>query len=212
MRRLSLLPFAVLAVAFMAFGCHESTGSEPSAEPMGSGPGMETEGGEATPVAVEIGIPNEHHPAHNLITGGQPTEAELQKAKARGVSWVISLQTEEEPGAKEEAEQVRDLGMAFRRLPVKGAEGVTKANADALDRLLAETGESTVLLHCASGNRTGALLALRAYYYQNMSVPEALAFGKSAGLAGLEPVVRDKLEASCQAQPSRCGPADATAP
>jgi len=50
------------------------------------------------------------------------------------------------------------------------------------------------LLHCGSGNRVGALLALLKSS-QGASDEAALEYGISAGLTGLEPVVRARLAA-----------------
>jgi len=48
---------------------------------------------------------------------------------------------------------------------------------------------SPVLVHCMSGNRVGALFALRAFWLQGMSAVEALAVGRRYGLTKLEPLV-----------------------
>lgn len=198
--------FSVSFVALLGLSaCHgQSSSTEPAASPaMASSSGGEQS---AATAPAAIGFPNEHHPAPGLITGGAPTAAELARAQKQGVLEVISLQTLDEPGADKEQQTVESLGMAFVRLPIAGPDDVTKANADKLDQDIADAGDRTIYLHCASGNRAGALLALRAYYFENKSVPEALAFGRSAGMTGLEPVVKKQLEEACQAAPSRCGP------
>jgi hypothetical protein len=50
-----------------------------------------------------------------------------------------------------------------------------------------------VLLHCASANRVGALLALREAWHRGAEPQAALAVGIEAGLTGLEPATREKL-------------------
>ena len=52
-------------------------------------------------------------------------------------------------------------------------------------------------MHCASGNRVGALMALRASQ-NGASAEEAMAAGKAAGLTRLEPVVAKRLEEAGQ--------------
>ena len=54
-----------------------------------------------------------------------------------------------------------------------------------LDRLLAQAEGERTLLHCASGNRVGALMALRAAWLHGASDEEALAIGRAHGLASL---------------------------
>jgi protein tyrosine phosphatase (PTP) superfamily phosphohydrolase (DUF442 family) len=69
---------------------------------------------------------------------------------------------------------------------------VTYANANELDRLLAQF-DKPVLVHCGSGNRAGALLALRAKL-NGADDETALEAGRDTGLTGLEPVVKQRLE------------------
>ena len=64
-------------------------------------------------------------------------------------------------------------------------------NAANLDQILSDY-DGPVLVHCGSGNRVGALLALRQSLL-GADDEDALAYGKSAGLTGLEPVVRARL-------------------
>ena len=61
--------------------------------------------------------------------------------------------------------------------------------------MLSEEGEGKVLMHCGSGNRVGAMMALRARWVQGRSAEEALAIGRSSGLKGLEGDVRTLLQA-----------------
>ncbi len=53
--------------------------------------------------------------------------------------------------------------------------------------------EGPVLLHCRTGNRVGALLALRASM-QGASDEEALEIGRKAGLGSLETAVVEQLD------------------
>ncbi len=51
-----------------------------------------------------------------------------------------------------------------------------------------------MFVHCASGNRAGALMALRAYFVQNMSPAAAIDEGKRAGLTSLIGTVSSVIE------------------
>ena len=77
-------------------------------------------------------------------------------------------------------------------MPIAGAQDLTPANATALKKLLDESGDG-VLLHCASGNRAGALLALMAAQEERLPPAQALELGKQAGMKSLSPVVEEKL-------------------
>ena len=139
-------------------------------------------------------------PRDGLRTGGQPDAHDLAALRAQGVRTVIDLRgTGEDRGFDEAAEAAR-LGMAYVALPVAGKDEVTPARADALQALLDRHGDG-VLVHCASGNRAGALLALAAAR-SGMPADDALAFGRKAGLTSLEPVVAAQLATAGAPRPS----------
>ena len=54
-------------------------------------------------------------------------------------------------------------------------------------------GSQPVVLHCASSNRVGALLAMKAFYVDEATPEEALALARKAGITRMEPAVRQKL-------------------
>lgn len=132
-------------------------------------------------------------PQPGLHTGGQPSQTDLSRLKSEGVRTVIDLRGPQEDRGYDEAAEAQRLGMAYIALPVTGKDDVTQANAKALGELLrAQDGD--VLLHCASGNRVGALLAMDAVA-RGVPREEALELGRKAGLKSLEPVVVERLAA-----------------
>ncbi|MDZ4048126.1 MAG: sulfur transferase domain-containing protein [Pseudoxanthomonas sp.] len=122
-------------------------------------------------------------PRPGLHTGGQPSRDDLARLQAEGVRTVIDLRAPQEDRGYDQAAEVRRLGMDYIALP---------ANAAALHALLKER-DGEVLLHCASGNRVGALLALAAVQVDGASPEAALTLGRAAGLKSLEPVVMERL-------------------
>jgi protein tyrosine phosphatase (PTP) superfamily phosphohydrolase (DUF442 family) len=118
-------------------------------------------------------LPNRNEPLAGITTAGQPNAVQLEAAAAAGIKSVIDLR-----GPKD--------------LPVAGADGVTYANASALDKLLAKL-DGPVLIHCTTGNRVGAMLALRAKL-NGADSESALALGEAAGLKALKPTVEQKLD------------------
>jgi uncharacterized protein (TIGR01244 family) len=144
--------------------------------------------------AAESGdLPNRRDPLAGITTAGQPDAAQLEGAAKAGFKSVIDLRGPDEDRGLDEPAVVARLGMSYVSLPVEGAAGVSYANASALDKLLAKV-ERPVLIHCSTGNRAGALLALRAKL-GGADSETALALGKTAGLKGLEPTVEQKLAA-----------------
>lgn len=126
-----------------------------------------------------------------ILVGGQPTPAQLERARDLGYKTVINLRQPEEKD-NTDPELVRYLEMTYVSLPIGGPSDITQEKARALADALEAT-ESPVLVHCASGNRVGGLFAMKAFYVDGMSPEEALAVGKAAGMTRLEPTVREKL-------------------
>ena len=139
--------------------------------------------------APKVDFLNVRQPMPDLLTGGQPTLEELAKAAEAGYTTVITLRRDGEIDWDEKAE-VEKLGMRFVHLPI-GREDVTEESARALAEAL-ET-EGPVLLHCGSGNRVGALLALKAFHVDGKDADAALEFGREAGLTSLEDQVKELL-------------------
>jgi uncharacterized protein (TIGR01244 family) len=135
-------------------------------------------------------LPNGREPLPGIVTGGQPTLEQFEEARAKGFRMVINLRTPSEPGPS--PEEIQALGLAYRSIPVAGADGLTEDNARALATALEEA-KGPVIVHCGSGNRVGALFALKAFALDGKSPEEALALGKKAGLTHLEPAVRQRL-------------------
>ncbi|MGB5333581.1 MAG: sulfur transferase domain-containing protein [Woeseiaceae bacterium] len=126
-----------------------------------------------------------------ITSAGQPDEAALKDFADSGYAAVIDLRTDSEDRGLDERVVVESLGMDYVSLPI-GSDGISFDNARALDKLLSGY-DQPVLVHCASGNRVGALLALRASL-KGADDETAMELGKQGGLTGLEPKVREALE------------------
>lgn len=136
------------------------------------------------------GLPNLKHPAPDCIVGGQPTPDQLAAAARAGVRRVINLRGASEDAGYDEAGHAAELGLEYHALPVRGPQDLTPEKARELDALLTAADRPITLVHCASGARVGALVALRAGWLQGQSTAEAIAIGRRWGLAPkFEPVV-----------------------
>jgi uncharacterized protein (TIGR01244 family) len=131
-------------------------------------------------------------PRPGLYTGGVPTAKDMQALRARGVRTVIDLRTPQERVGNDSEAAAQALGLRYETLAIDGAVDLTRENAERLRQAL-DNADGQVLLHCASGNRVGALLALMARYEEGLSRRDALAFGRAAGLGSLEPEVDRRL-------------------
>jgi uncharacterized protein (TIGR01244 family) len=169
-----LLSLALLAVASCAVVDEKSADSVVSIK--------------ADEIRADASLLNGQH----YVSTGQPDKEILSLAKNAGFTTVVDLRGESEDRGMDEAAEIEALGMRYVKLPIAGAADVTFDNAIALDKILADA-DGPVLLHCASGNRVGALYALREKL-SGASDEEALAAGKAAGLTRLESVVVERLQ------------------
>lgn len=153
---------------------------------------------------LQSDVPHLHVPRPGLLTGGQPAAASWRDLRSAGVTRVINLRSASELGNRDEAAEVQASGMDFVQIDVAGPDDLTADNARMLWQSL-QPSSGTVLVHCASGNRAGALLAIAAQEAGAMSAQDALEFGKAAGLTKLEPAVRERLGLpSLASEPNRC--------
>ena len=130
----------------------------------------------------------------DLYSAGQPSLEDLAEAEAKGIRTVINLRGPEEVVAFDERAEVQRLGLGYVSLPIAGAQDLGRATIETFARELQQARRAgPVLIHCGSGNRVGAAVALQRGWLEGCTAQEALASGRSAGLAGLEPVVANLL-------------------
>ena len=133
-------------------------------------------------------------PVDGITSSGQPDAAALRVFAASGYTTVIDMRgPNENRGMEDFVGAVESEGMEYIVFPVTSADELTLEKAGKLDAVLSDI-DGPVLLHCGSGNRVGAMLALRESL-KGASDEEALAYGKDAGLTRLEPAVRKALDA-----------------
>jgi uncharacterized protein (TIGR01244 family) len=182
-------PLLAILVAHGLVAC-AAAGSVQHAAAMAASPQAGNETG--TRMSLASTIPGYRQPRAELITGGQPDPAAWPLAAIAGVTTVITLRADGELAGRDEAAEVAAAGLGYRELPVDGAADITVENAARLWRMI-EAAPGRVLVHCGSGNRVGALLALAAAREGGMTPVDAIAYGRSAGLTSAEPRVRDLL-------------------
>jgi protein tyrosine phosphatase (PTP) superfamily phosphohydrolase (DUF442 family) len=114
----------------------------------------------------------------NVITGGQPTAAQLRSAAEEGFSTVINLATERPESPLDEGALVRSLGMAYYHIPVEW-EHPTLDDFNAFENLISRLGDQQTLIHCAANFRVTAFYSLYAMKHLGWSEAQADAFRKS---------------------------------
>ncbi len=129
----------------------------------------------------------------DVLAAGQPSADELRQFAAAGVTTVIDLRGATEDRGYDELETVLDLQMDYVAIPIGGAESMNEhavaAFADAISR-----SRGPVLVHCGSGSRVGAMVALRAAL-SGKPTEESMSAGIAAGMGrSLQGPVREQLE------------------
>ena len=147
-------------------------------------------------------LPNVSFHSPNWVASGRLTAEDIALLTDNGIRHVIDLSDASETPDFDEAAAVEAAGMRYSNLAIHGAADLDDENVRALDALMAESGSEPTLIHCASSNRVGALIALRAAKLQGASDEAALETGKAWGLTKLEPAVRELLAQGGSPEPS----------
>lgn len=159
-------------------------------------PGAGTATATASPtleVATELGVRNARMPRPGMLSGAQITEDQLTGLSDAGFRHFISLRPTAEDGAGWEEAFSSSAGYDFERLPIEGAASLTRENVESFARMLEATDGEATVLYCASGNRVGAMLALKAHWIDGAPPEEALELGLAAGMTRLTDPVRQLL-------------------
>lgn len=137
-------------------------------------------------------IPAWREAAEGIYASGQPQPGHWNHLAAAGLRSVLNLRPVAELPGRDEEREVSEAGLGYAQLPIADATCLDREAAQGLDRMLRRM-PGPLLVHCASGNRVGALIALREAWFVGADAEAALARGRAAGLAGLEPQVRRQL-------------------
>lgn len=129
--------------------------------------------------------------SNHVYSAAQPSAEQIKLLSQAGIKHVINLRTSSEQ-MWDEGELVRSLGMNYHALPIAGAKDVTVENARNLTSLLNEFKGEAILVHCASSNRVGALMAISAHE-QGSDTKAAIDKGKRWGMKSLGSVVREVI-------------------
>jgi len=164
----------------------------------------------STPKSVDaqrlesVGARNLAQPSPGILTAGQPTPEQFEALAGMGVTRFINLRAPGESGTGWEEAAAARLGVTYANLPIASADDISEANAVLLASMLAS--DEPVLVYCGSSNRVGALMGLKGYVVDGMTVDEALAYGEACGVTRMRPVLEEKLgAATATSRPSAAG-------
>ena len=128
--------------------------------------------------------------AEGHYAGGQPSAEQLGDLARDGVRTIINLRGPQERADYDEAAEASRLGLRYVSMPITGATDLDRERVREFGRVLDQARrEGGVLIHCASANRVGAMVALDEALNRGRPLGEALERGRAAGLTALEPAV-----------------------
>ncbi len=152
-------------------------------------------------------IPSYHLVRPGLAAAGQPTPEALAGLGQMGFRTVVNLRTAAEGPADERA-VVEGQGLRYVSVPI-AAESFSLADVGRVEKVLADPSAGPVLLHCASSNRVGAVIAV-IEARQGKTLEQAEAAGQQAGLRS--PSMAAAVRRVLGAAPAPDAAAGATAP
>jgi len=152
-------PFILLSLLLLA-GCHSEGEGHASADGHDGAEEAAVKEVDVPEDKLVLEFPNAVEIMPGVWAGGQPTREQLQAAAEAGVKTVVNMRTLGEEGAWDEREFVEGLGMRFEHIPVAGPPGITPENARLLAAITDDEQTHPLMVHCASGRRISALIAL----------------------------------------------------
>lgn len=108
-----------------------------------------------------------------ILTSGQPTEAQLTAAASEGVQTVINLTTfSPSYSLPDEAGLVASLGMAYVHIPIPW-DNPQKTHFEQFEQAMKTAENSKTLIHCAANYRVTAFFSLYAMKHLGWSAKQA---------------------------------------
>lgn len=104
------------------------------------------------------GVPNACEPIPGIVTGGQPTLAQLAALKRAGCEVVLDIREPMEPRPYRTPDAILAAGFEYVNIPVSHGP-LADTTFDEVRRTVRDlVGKKRVFFYCASGNRVGVVL------------------------------------------------------
>lgn len=167
--RVTLLA-AAATLALCLASCESGRGPHAGAAPA---PSAEEGSLGSTPMLVADG---------DIYLGGQPSPKDFSDAARDGsLRSVLNYRRAEESTGFDEPALLAGLGLEYHHLPYNGAAELTDEVFDGTFRII-ESAPRPLMIHCASGNRVGAVWMAWRQLRDGYTEEEALAEARRAGL------------------------------
>jgi len=130
-------------------------------------------------------VPNACQILPNVVTGGQPSTADLEAFRDSGGGIVLDLRDPMEPRPLDEPATAARLGLEYVVVPVSGGT-LSDATLERIHGILREAGDKPVFVHCGSGSRVGGALLPYLMLDQGLDEEDAVAQAMRVGLRSTE--------------------------
>lgn len=122
----------------------------------------------------------------HLYFSAQPDAAGIQAAKNAGVEVVINLRNAQEMDW-DEAGAVTQAGLTYYQVPIStDGPGFDQRAMQRISALVKQHHKQPLWLHCSSGNRASAWLAVHLVEDHHMNIDQSIALAQKAGLTSAE--------------------------
>ena len=132
------------------------------------------------------GVVNAAEPLPGLVTGGQPSLAQLQAFKRAGGQAVLDIRDPMEPQPFRTPDDVTAAGLEYARIPVSAATRTDATLAAVRAAVQSAVGKKALLFYCNSGNRVGATLVPYLMLDRGMDETTAVELAMQCGLRSAE--------------------------
>jgi protein tyrosine phosphatase (PTP) superfamily phosphohydrolase (DUF442 family) len=126
-------------------------------------------------------VPNACQILPTIVTGGQPSSADLEAFREAGGAVVLDLRDPMEPRPLDEPAIAQRLGLEYVVVPVT-AGSMTDATLEQIHRVLRDAGDRPVFVHCGSGSRVGGALLPHLMLEHGLAEDDAVGQAMRVGL------------------------------
>lgn len=139
----------------------------------------------STPFEALAEVPNACQPLPGLVTGGQPSAADLERFRAVGGGIVLDLRDRMEPRPFDEPSAAQLLGLEYVNVSVHSGT-LNDATMELVLETLRSAGDRPVFMHCASGSRVGGAIIPYFMLDHGLEEDDAVAQAMRVGLRSAE--------------------------
>ena len=126
-------------------------------------------------------VPNACQILPNVVTGGQPSTADLEAFRESGGGIVLDLRDPMEPRPLDEPATTRRLGLEYVVVSVTAAT-MDDATLERIHQVLRQAGDRPLFVHCGSGGRVGGALLPHLMLEHGLTEEDAITQAMRIGL------------------------------